>query len=228
MPLVVQRRSSVRGDGDFHVGGDPVALGARRAALHPGDWTWLRQVHGATVVDVRTPGEHAGVEADAAVTAVPGAVLAVHTADCVPILLADEAHGVVGAAHAGWKGLVAGVLEATVGAMGRLGAASIVAHVGPHIRARCYEFGTADLDLVADRYGDVVRGRTAWDTPALDLLAAVRRALEPLGVQVVDDGGCTACEPARCWSHRARADEGRAAATISLVAGPDPDAGDAS
>lgn len=207
---------STRADGDLRIDGDPDVLAERRARLAPGPWTWMRQVHGAEVVVVDRPGAHAGAEADAAVTAVPDAVLAVHTADCAPVLLADGGAGVVGAAHAGWRGLVAGVLERTVDAMGSLGATDVVAHVGPHIRARCYEFGLDDLDHVAARYGDDVRSETAWGTPALDVAATVVAALEPLGVAVVDRGGCTACEPNRLWSHRARADTGRAAATIAL------------
>ena len=207
---------STRADGDLSIAADPGALAARRERLAPGGWTWLRQQHGADVVVVDRPGGHAGAPADAAVTATAGAVLAVHTADCVPVLLAAEAEGVVGAAHAGWRGLVGGVLEHTVDAMAALGARDVVAHVGPHIRARCYEFGLDDLDRVADRYGDDVRSETAWGSPALDLGAAVRAALEPLGIAVVDHGGCTACESERLWSHRARADTGRAAAAIAL------------
>jgi len=205
---------STRGDGDLRIGTDPDVLAERRGRLAPGAWTWLRQVHGADVVVVDRPGAHAGAEADAAVTDVPDAVLAVHTADCVPVLL--DGGTVVGAAHAGWRGLVGGVLERTVDAMGSLGATDVVAHVGPHIRARCYEFGAAELDEVAARCGDAVRAETAWGTAALDLTAAVHGALEPLGVRVVDHGGCTACEPGRCFSHRARADTGRSAATIAI------------
>ncbi|MFP5321653.1 MAG: polyphenol oxidase family protein [Acidimicrobiia bacterium] len=205
---------TTRHDGDLRIGGDPAELEERRRAVADAPWTWLRQVHGARVVTVTRPGEHAGTEADAAVTTVPGAVLAVHTADCVPVLL--EAEGAVGAAHAGWRGLVGGVLEGTVDALRSLGAGAVTAHVGPHIRARCYEFGAAELDQVAARYGDAVRVETAWGTPALDLAAGVRAALEPLDVAVVDHGGCTACEPDRCFSHRARADQGRHAAAIWL------------
>ncbi|HEX4901957.1 MAG TPA: polyphenol oxidase family protein [Acidimicrobiales bacterium] len=209
---------STRTDGDLRIGADPHELVERRARLAPGEWTWLRQVHGAEVVVVDQPGAHAGAEADAAVTDVPDAVLAVHTADCVPVLL--DGGTVVGAAHAGWRGVVGGVLEQTVEAMRALGAGRVTAHVGPHIRARCYEFGADELDEVAARCGDAVRARTAWDTTALDLTAAVHALLEPLGVDVVDHGGCTACEPRRCFSHRARADEGRAAATIVLRDAP--------
>jgi YfiH family protein len=209
---------STRPDGDLAIDADPAALAERRQRLAAGEWTWLRQVHGATVVQVDEPGQHAGAVADAAVSAAPGAVLAVHTADCVPVLLAAEDDGVIGAVHAGWRGLVGGVLEGALGAMGRLGAQRVTAHVGPHIRARCYEFGAAELAQVAARYGPDVAAETAWGTPALDLTVAVRRALEPLGVVVVDHGGCTACEPERCFSHRARGDTGRMAATVSLGA----------
>ena len=210
---------STRADGDFRIDGDEDELRARRRALLPGSWTWLRQVHGGRVLVVGEPGAGAGEEADAAVTDQPGCVLAVHTADCLPLLL--RAPGVVGAAHVGWRGLLAGVVESTIDAMAALGAQRIEADVGPHIRSRCYEFGAADLDAVAQRYGDAVRAETAAGTPALDLLAGVRAALaERPAVDVVHvEPGCTACEPERFFSHRARADHGRHAAAISVGAG---------
>ena len=210
-------RFSTRADGDFHIGGEPDGLAARRAVLMDGAWTWLRQVHGADVVVVDSPGAGAGEAADAAVTDRPGAVLAVHTADCMPVLL--RAPGVVGAAHVGWRGLVGGVLEATVDAMEALGAERIHAHLGPHIRPRCYEFGDDDLAVVAARYGDEVRGATGWGTPGLDLQAGARAALagRDAVVEVTAEAGCTACEPERFFSHRARADAGRHASTIMLA-----------
>ena len=208
---------STREDGDFRIDGDDAELATRRAALAPGEWTWLRQVHGGRVVVVDGPGAGVAEHADAAVTDRPGCVLAVHTADCLPLLLRST--GVVGAAHVGWRGLLAGIVEATVDAMATLGAGPIAAHIGPHIRSRCYEFGAEDLDLVADRYGDGVRATSAAGAPALDLLAGVRAALEERPqVDRVDVGtGCTACEPDRFFSHRARADRGRHAAAITLI-----------
>jgi YfiH family protein len=174
-------------------------------------WTWLRQVHDRRVLTVTEPGEWAGAEADAAVTTTPRAALAVHTADCVPLVLLGD--GAVGVAHAGWRGLLAGVVESTVAAMADLGcgAESLRAVIGPCIRAECYEFGVADLDRVAGAYGDGVRGRTSWGTPALDVPAGVRIALDRSGVPTVeDDGTCTGCDP-RWFSHRARGDRGRQA-----------------
>ena len=204
--------------GDFRIDGDPAVLAATRQEFMAGAWTWLRQVHGSGVVVVDEPGAHAGVEADAAVSSTPGAVLAVHTADCVPVLFRGD--GVVGAAHAGWRGLVAGVLAETVGAMRSLGATRIEAYVGPHIRANCYEFGADDLDRVAARFGDEVRSTTATGTPSLDLLTATRASLADLPevVRVTVEGGCTACEPERFFSHRARGDSGRHASVVVIDA----------
>lgn len=213
---VARTRHSRRSDGDFRIDGDTGGLASRREALAPGAWTWLRQVHGTEVVVVEGPGDHAGAEADAAVTTVPGAVLAVHTADCVPILLHDPEEGVVAAVHAGWRGLGAGILERTASVMQDLGGRPRWALVGPHIRGRCYEFGQAELDLVARRYGDAVRTTTAWGTPGLDLTTAVGAALGELGVAATFQDGCTACQPEDFYSHRARGDTGRHAAVISL------------
>ena len=210
---------SRRADGDFRVDGDPGVLERRRVSHQLGAWTWLRQVHGTRVVTVDHPGEHAGEEADGAVTAVPDAVLAVHTADCAAVMLHSRPAGVIGAVHVGWRGLVGGILGTALQAMADLGADRVAATVGPHIRARCYEFGADDLDAVAARCGADVRATTAWGTPALDVLAGIRTALDsaPLPVVgVVDHGGCTACEPDAYFSHRARGDRGRMAATMVL------------
>lgn len=157
-------------------------------------------MHGATVVTVNAPGEHAGADADAAVTRVPDARLVVRTADCVPIVL--EGDGVIGVVHAGWRGLAAGVIEATIEAMGAVTRATI----GPHIRAGCYEFGPGDLDHVAGILGDHVRGVTTWGAPALDLTAGVGHALGE--TPITDVGACTACTDLY-FSWRARKDDAR-------------------
>ncbi|HEY8545919.1 MAG TPA: polyphenol oxidase family protein [Acidimicrobiales bacterium] len=207
-----RHRFTSRADGDLAYAADPAPV---RARLSPYPWTYLHQVHGADVVTVEEPGQHTGADADAAVTRVPGAVLAVHTADCAPVALLSP-QGVVGAAHAGWRGLEAGVLEATVAAMRALGAEDIHAVLGPCIRPECYEFGKDDLDRLAERYGDGVRGVTSWGTPALDVPAGVRAALAAAGVGRLDDeGACTACDD-RWFSHRARAETGRQALLVWL------------
>jgi len=224
---VVRRVFTARRDGDLAVGSDPAELAERRTRIVPGQWTWLQQVHGIEVAVVTQVGEHAGAPADAVITAVPNAVLAVHTADCAPVLLADEAAGVVGVAHAGWVGLESGVVQATVAAMVRLGAAPdrLCVDIGAHIGPRAYEFGRADLTRLALRYGPDLVAATLEGRPALDLGAGVIAALGEVGVAptaVRASVECTATATTetgdpRYFSWRARRDTGRQASLIWLA-----------
>ncbi len=143
--------------------GDDVAAVARnrslaRDALAPGTTlVTLRQVHSATVCLADDWGDGARPEGDALVTDRPGLLLGILTADCAPVLLEDGAAGVIGAAHAGWKGALAGVLEATVAAMARLGARPwrIRAAIGPCIARESYEVGPEfRARVLAARPGD--------------------------------------------------------------------------
>ena len=196
--------------------GPSPACVARRAAVVDLPWTWLRQVHGANVVTVDRPGAHAGAEADGAVTATRGAVLAILTADCAPLALAS-AEGVIGGAHAGWRGLLAGVVEETAAAMRALGATGIEAALGPCIHGECYEFADADLEPIARRLGPAVRSHTATGAPALDVPAAVAAACERADVDLVWRSPiCTACDADGAYSHRARRDDERQALAIWL------------
>lgn len=207
-------RFTTRADGDLAVGAAGVA--GRRAAAVELPWTWLSQVHGAEVVTVTRPGEHAGAAADAAVTAEPGSVVAVQVADCAPVVLLAD--GVVGVAHAGWRGLVAGVLPAAVAAMRAVGAGPVQALLGPCIHPGCYEFGEAALAEVVAGLGPAVAGRTTAGAPALDVPAAVAASLAGVDVPLdASSSTCTACHPAALWSHRARADSGRQAALAWLT-----------
>ena len=173
-------------------------------------------MHGTDVVVVEEPGQHAGVDADAAVTAVAGCTLVVRTADCVPVaLLAD---GGVGIVHAGWRGLVGGVVEAAVDALAGVGVdrASVRAEVGPCIRAGCYEFDGEGRRRLAGRYGDAVLATTSWGSPSVDLVAGVGAALGAAGVHdVTVTGGCTACDTT-WYSHRARAESARQGSFVWL------------
>lgn len=225
-------------DGDFAIDGDAPALAARRQAFVPGRWVWLRQVHGDQVhrVTAATAATIAGRDGDALVTADPGLVLAVQTADCVPVVLTgragdgptgepdDPGHWVVGVAHAGWRGTEAGVVEATVAALRALGAHRLEAVIGPCIRPECYEFGAADLDRLAARFGPAVRATTAWGTPAVDVARAVQVVLDRLGVTWTDTGACTACDADRWFSHRARGQTGRQVTAVWIE--PDPPSAD--
>jgi len=176
----------------------------------PDEWVWLDQVHGADVATVTGPGARA--TADAAVTAVPGIPLTVLTADCAPIAIADnEAVGVV---HAGWRGLLAGIVPAAVDALRAIGHGPVHAVVGPCIRPAHYEFGGDDLAAVAARYGSAVVAETADGRPALDLAAGVRAAFAECGVDdVADDGVCTYAD-ARYFSHRRDGVTGRQAVVV--------------
>jgi len=181
-------------------------------------WVWLRQVHGADVVVVTAEraADVAGTEADALVTAEPGIALAVQTADCVPVVFEGE-HGVVGLAHAGWRGLEAGVIERTGDAMQALGAGRVTIHVGPHIVGSCYEFGDADLRRLEQRFGGGIRTSTAEGAPALDLDAVVRSVWNGPVVGALDGRDherCTACHPERWFSHRARGESERMATVV--------------
>jgi YfiH family protein len=203
-----------RAEGDLAdpTGADP-AVEARRRAVVDRPWTWLRQVHGHRVVRVAHPGDGAGAEADAAVSRAPGVALAVLTADCGPVALVSD-EGVIGVAHAGWRGLLAGVVEAAVDAMRELGATGVAAALGPCIHPECYPFGAAELDRVAARLGPGVRATSREGGPALDLPAAVRASLDRAGAELVADAGlCTACSPGH-WSWRAGHDTQRQATVV--------------
>ncbi|MFP3901165.1 MAG: polyphenol oxidase family protein [Acidimicrobiia bacterium] len=211
---VARIRFTTAADGDFAADRAGPELDARRRRVVDLPWTWLRQVHGADVVVVDAPGARAGERADAAVTALPGAALAVQTADCAPIALVG-ASGAVGAVHAGWRGLHAGVIERAVAALDGLAAGPLRAIVGPCIHPECYEFGERELGRLSARYGSGVRGRTADGHPALDLPATVGAALAGAGVdQVGGPGPCTACGEPELHSHRARRDTARQAMVV--------------
>lgn len=208
-------RFTGRAEGDLGHAGEWVErptpeVEARRQAVLARPWTWLRQVHEARVVVVDEPGGGSGEQADAAVTRTPGTALAIFTADCAPVALASD-DGVIGAAHAGWRGLHEHVLAHTVEAMRALGAAGrIRAALGPCIHAECYEFGEAELGL----FDPAVRAATAEGRPALDVPAEVKRQLDELGVDLAYvDGACTACSDGH-FSYRARKETARQAMVV--------------
>jgi YfiH family protein len=172
------------------VGDDPDAVRTNRGraaaslGLDPARVVWMNQVHGNEVAEVAGPWTTADVPAvDALVTAARGLALAVLTADCVPVLLADPVAGVVAAAHAGRPGMVAGIVPAAVDAMKRLGAdpARIVARTGPAVCGRCYEVPQAMRAEVA-AVEPAAHAETGWGTPAVDVSAGVHAQLDRLGV----------------------------------------------
>jgi YfiH family protein len=206
------------------VGDDPAAvhtnreLAATSLGLDPAAVVWMNQVHGNDVAVVSAPwgeGEVPGV--DAVVTRWRGLALAVLTADCVPVLLADPVAGVVGAAHAGRPGLVAGVVPAAVEAMAGLGARPerITALTGPAVCGRCYEVPEAMCEQVAAVVPEA-RSTTSWGTPAVDVVAGVRAQLTSLGVMDAIGSGVCTLESADHFSYRAEGTTGRLAGYVWL------------
>lgn len=215
-----------------HRGGSRGPYGSLNLALHVGDardtvlsnrasvmaamgvaagaWTCAEQVHG---IDVAVVGrdevgtgarERSPIVADALVTDVVGAALVVLVADCVPVLIVDEARPAIGAAHAGWRGVLGGVVEATLSAMGdRYGTCPADARVwvGPHIGACCYPVAPGRLEAFRARFGEIaVAGEDR-----LDLEACLRVALARAGVvagSVMSTGLCTACDTQTFFSYR--------------------------
>lgn len=203
-----------------HVGDDPRAVAENRVRLSrllPREPVWLTQVHGRTVVSLSAPVSAPPV-ADAAVTASPALPLAVLTADCLPVVLSDRAGTVVGVAHAGWRGLAAGVLEATVQAMGVV-PSRVIAWLGPAIGPRAFEVGeevrTAFFAVDPGAGEDFRPGAPGkWHA---DLYGLARRRLEAAGVVAVYGGGlCTYSDPSRFFSYRRDGATGRMASVVWL------------
>jgi YfiH family protein len=178
--------------------GDMALPGRKLAGLVPQEPVWLRQVHGTKVIDADAR-PHLP-EADAAVARRAGTVCAVRMADCMPVLLCEERASVVGIAHAGWRGLAAGVIEATLDAM-EVSPASVLAWLGPAIGAKAYEVGDDVRRAFPGFASALVPNRPGhW---LLDLYAVARERLARRGVRRVYGGGfCTYTDSERFFSYR--------------------------
>ncbi len=204
-----------------HVGDTPAAVAENRRGLAaaaglPSEPVWLAQVHGNLVADLDATADLGA--ADAAFTRRPGRVCAILTADCLPILLAADSGSLVGAAHAGWRGLAGGVIEAAVRTMG-VAPATLMAWLGPAIGPRHFEVGAEVREALLRgdsgaeaAFAPNARGRFMAD---LDVLA--RRRLDALGVSRVYGGGhCTYADGTRYFSYRRDGVTGRQATLIWL------------
>lgn len=197
---------------------DEVARDRLRAIL-PSAPRWLKQVHGTTVVDAAAPAGSSPPEADAAWTRVPGVVCCVMAADCMPVLLAARDGGVVGAAHAGWRGLAAGVIERTIAAM-RVPGPQLQAWLGPAIGPQAYEVGdeVREAFVAHDPRAALAFARARPGHWMLDLYAVARQRLASQGVSAVHGGSyCTYSEPARFFSYRRDKAMQRMAACIHIA-----------
>ncbi|MDB5796969.1 MAG: hypothetical protein JWP36_871 [Paucimonas sp.] len=201
----------------LHVGDrEPDVLENRRRLrdLLPSEPCWLEQVHGSTVVDAAIAKGIA--RADASFSTTPGVVCAILTADCLPVLLADAQARVVGAAHAGWRGLAGGVLENTVQAMREAGAGELFAWLGPAIGPRNFEVGEdVRAAFIAGDAGAAAAFTARPGQPGkylADLYALARRRLQACGVNAVSGGDrCTVAEPQCFYSYRRDGQTGRMA-----------------
>ena len=200
-----------------HVGDEVGACMENRArlkAMLPAEPLWLRQVHGTRVVEA--PSSLAGSEADGAVTRVPQAVIGVLTADCLPVLLCDRRGSVAGVAHAGWRGLAAGVIENTVAAM-RVAPQELMAYLGPAIGAQSYEVGedVCRAFVNADATAQAAFAPHAAGKYLADLYLLARQRLAKTGIMSVHGGGyCTFAERDRFFSYRRDGPTGRMASLI--------------
>jgi YfiH family protein len=210
-----------------HVGDDPrrVALNRARlaAALNlPSEPVWLEQVHGCDVANADEAGNRLGHRrADAAAAHAADRICAVLTADCLPVLLCDADGAAVGAVHAGWRGLLGGVLEAAVAAL-RTPPERMLAWLGPAIGPRAFEVGpevrAGFMAHSAQAAGAFQPGRA--DRWLADLYLLARQRLAAAGVERVSGGGCcTFSDGARFFSYRRDGQTGRMASLIWLRGG---------
>ncbi|MBK3566989.1 peptidoglycan editing factor PgeF [Streptomyces sp. MBT62] len=206
------------------VGDDPDAvrtnreLAAKSLGLDPALVIWMNQVHGADVAVVDEPWGAADIPSvDALVTARRGLALAVLTADCTPVLLADPVAGIAGAAHAGRPGMVAGVVPAVVRAMTELGAdpARIVARTGPAVCGRCYEV-PAEMRADVAAVEPAAYAETSWGTPAVDVTAGAHAQLDRLGVRDRERSPVCTRESDDHFSYRRDRTTGRLASYVWL------------
>ncbi len=206
--------------------GDEIAdVMSNRALLRaclPAEPHWLNQVHGAAVVDAQQSEPSAGA-ADASFTDTPNVVCTVSIADCMPVFLADTSGRCVGVAHAGWRGLAAGVLQAAVNEMRqRLGNADaeILAYLGPAIGPLHFEVGPEVLEAMRKQVPDAESAFAAHSRGKYraNLFALARMALAQVGVRRIQGGeDCTFSDPTRFYSFRRDGTTGRHAALIWRV-----------
>jgi len=185
------------------------ARAARALGADPACLSGLHQVHGDRTVTVREPwGPGLGPQADAMVSDREGIALGIVTADCAPVLFVDATAGVIGAAHAGWRGALAGILESTIAAMQALGARDISAAIGPCIAQESYEVGNDLRDAVLAREKEDGRFFIAGRRPGhwqFDLSAYCATRLRVAGVQEISQVGADTCaREADFFSHRRR------------------------
>lgn len=205
-----------------HVGDDPVSVMQNRhdlAAALPAQPSWLKQVHGTLVLDASSVADTTP-EADASLARAPGVVSVVMTADCLPVLLCDRAGTVVASAHAGWRGLLDGVLERTIESMA-VPAAELLAYLGPAIGPTAFEVGDEVRQAFVAHSASAASAFVASNHAGkwlADLYLLARQRLQGMGVNAIYGGQyCTYTDAERFFSYRRDGVTGRMASLIWLV-----------
>lgn len=203
-----------------HVGDDPLLVAANRqrlSAFLPSEPVWMHQVHGTNVIDAAQAG--CLQEADGAFANAPDTVCCVMTADCLPVLLCDRAGTVVAAAHAGWRGLLHGVVEATVASM-RVPASELLAWLGPAIGPQAFEVGSEVRESFMNVHGNAEHAFAPQPNGKwlADIYLLARQRLQGAGVTQIYGGEfCTYSDAARFFSYRRDRVTGRMASLIWLA-----------
>ncbi|MED5265185.1 MAG: polyphenol oxidase family protein [Actinomycetota bacterium] len=196
--------------GDLSINQELEVLAERQRSIVDQKWAYLTQVHGAEVVEVESAGQHQGRAGDALITSNSNLPLSIQIADCAPVALISP-RGSLGLVHAGWKGLISGVIDTAVDAMSRIGKRPTVGVLGPCIHPGFYEFGEREMKDVCNLFGQSVRSETLEGRLALNLPKAVEIALGLNDIsEMVNFDECTS-NTEKFWSHRLRKDQKRQA-----------------
>ena len=197
-------------DGNLSISQPSDQLHLTQRKLIDAPWSYLKQVHGGKIIRIRNSGDSQGEEGDGMISTTSGIPMAIQIADCAPIALICETP-VIGIIHAGWRGLLAGIVQNACTVMGELGGHPTTAIVGPCIYPKHYEFGSVELKHMTREFGPTVESETLVGTPALDIPETVKIALRRNNVLDTHFiGDCTASSE-KHWSHRVGGDKERQA-----------------
>ena len=208
--VVAKVLSTNSSDGNLSISQPVDQLHQTQRKLINAPWSYLKQVHGANVYRIKSPGDYQGAEGDGMISTKSGIPMAIQVADCAPIALICETP-VIGIIHAGWRGLLAGIVQNACTQMRKLGGDPTIAVVGPCIYPEHYEFGLNELEHMTREFGPTVASATKDGTSALDIPEVVKLAL--LRENILEThfiGECTASSE-KLWSHRVGRDMERQA-----------------
>ena len=197
-------------DGNLSISQPAGRLHLTQRKLIDAPWSYLKQVHGGEIIRIRNSGDSQGVEGDGMISSTSGVPMAIQVADCAPIVLICETP-VIGIVHAGWRGLLAGIVQNACSEMEKLGGHPTTAVVGSCIYPEHYEFGSVELEYMTREFGPTVESETLGGRPALDIPETAKIALRRNNVfDTHFIGDCTASS-GKHWSHRVRGDKERQA-----------------